>query len=301
MSAAGSQARLLRIAESTFNTTPATPTGIFTRFNSLDLAPTKDIFESKENRSDRQRSDVRHGILMGAGSLDGELSAAAYDDYLESLLGGTWAADVLKVGSTRKSFTQEQGHPDIGKYIWYTGTVVDKAVFDFKASEIVGVKFDFMAANADTASSSLFGTTSGPTTDSPMDCRSGFIKKDTVLQAVVSTCTLNLSNNNEANKVIGSSSVADIVAGRFLADGTLSVYPTDMAYADLFIDETEFSLEIQAARGTKSYTFFMERCKATGFKPPVNKETSLLWDIPFMALAPTSGTNTTLKITRDLT
>lgn len=300
MSAAGSQAQLLRIAESTFNTTPATPTGIITRFKSLDLQPVKDIFESKEIRNDRQRSDVRHGVRMGQGSLDGELSAGAYDDFLESLLNGTWSSDVLKVGTTRKSFTMEQGHPDISTYFKYTGAVVDKATFDFKTGDIVGVKFDFMAADCDDATATLFSSTSGPTTDSPMDCLSGYVKKGGVSIAVVSAATLNASNNNEAVKVIGSPSVQSITAGRFTLDGNMSIYLLDTTYSSLFLDETEFTLEFQAAKGTKSYIFHMERCKMTGFKPPVNKETNLLSDINFMALAPTSGTETTLRITRDL-
>lgn len=47
---------------------------------------TKETYESAEIRTDRQLSDMRHGVRSAAGSLNGELSPNSYADFMQAIL-----------------------------------------------------------------------------------------------------------------------------------------------------------------------------------------------------------------------
>lgn len=55
----------------------------------------KEAYESGEIRTDRQVADFRHGVRSAEGSLNGELSAAAYADFMGSIVGKDFAAVTL--------------------------------------------------------------------------------------------------------------------------------------------------------------------------------------------------------------
>ncbi len=82
-------------AESTFGTAVAAGgTSQLLRRVSTGLSLTKDAFQSNEVRSDQQVFDSRHGTRRVTGGLQGELSTATYDAFMEAVLRGTWAAGV---------------------------------------------------------------------------------------------------------------------------------------------------------------------------------------------------------------
>lgn len=81
-------------AETVFGTAPIATGAQLVRRVSSALAINKDSFASNEVRSDLQVADMRHGARSVRGSIDGELSTATYDDWLEALLRGTWTAGV---------------------------------------------------------------------------------------------------------------------------------------------------------------------------------------------------------------
>jgi hypothetical protein len=60
---------------------------------SFNLA--KEAYESGEIRTDRQVSDFRHGVRSAEGSLNGELSAASYADFMGSVVGKDFTAVTL--------------------------------------------------------------------------------------------------------------------------------------------------------------------------------------------------------------
>lgn len=62
------------------------------RFTGTSLNLGKQIFESNEIRSDRQRTDVRHGMHEVKGDVDVELGLTTFDDMIAAAVAGTWAA-----------------------------------------------------------------------------------------------------------------------------------------------------------------------------------------------------------------
>ncbi|CAB4122361.1 hypothetical protein UFOVP32_12 [uncultured Caudovirales phage] len=80
--------------ETTFGVAASATAGQLLRRVSTSLATNKDTFTSAEVRSDMQIADVRHGARSVRGNVEGELSTQSYDDWLEALMRGTWAAGV---------------------------------------------------------------------------------------------------------------------------------------------------------------------------------------------------------------
>lgn len=60
------------------------------RTTSRAVNPRKGTLETAEVRTDRQKSDVRHGFQSVEGRPGFELSLNSFDDFLEGLLGGAW-------------------------------------------------------------------------------------------------------------------------------------------------------------------------------------------------------------------
>lgn len=78
-------------AETTFGTASSAAGQLLRRVQS-SLQTSKDAFQSNEVRSDQQVFDARHGTRRAGGAINGELSLATYDDFIEAALRGTWTA-----------------------------------------------------------------------------------------------------------------------------------------------------------------------------------------------------------------
>jgi hypothetical protein len=93
--ASGSEHDVTYVAESTFNTTPGSPSMKALRVRQgVNLDLTKSTLTSDENRSDRQVETERHGNNQTSGDVPFELSYGSQDDFIEAALQGTWAASV---------------------------------------------------------------------------------------------------------------------------------------------------------------------------------------------------------------
>lgn len=85
--------------EATYGTPPAAASAQQLRrvTSSLDLI--KDTYQSKEIRPDFQLADFRHGIRKVGGSVNGELSAKTYSDFIAAALKKDFAATAAIVGA----------------------------------------------------------------------------------------------------------------------------------------------------------------------------------------------------------
>jgi len=76
-----------------------------------DFNLSKDSYQSEELRTDYQLADVRHGVRSADGSLNGELSAGTYSDFLGSVLakdfavGATVASASITIAASGTNFT----------------------------------------------------------------------------------------------------------------------------------------------------------------------------------------------------
>lgn len=73
--------------ETTWGVLPTNTGGKLLRRVTANFNLTKEAFESAEIRNDRQVADFRHGVRSADGTLNGELSSAAYSDFMGSIVG----------------------------------------------------------------------------------------------------------------------------------------------------------------------------------------------------------------------
>ena len=91
---------------------------------------------------------MRQGAYKITGDIGIEMSYGAYDDWLEALFGGTWTANVLKAGTTRRSFTMERKFADISDdpYFRFTGVELDKLSLTINSNAIVKGSFSVLGS-----------------------------------------------------------------------------------------------------------------------------------------------------------
>ena len=296
--AQGSRHEVNYIAETVFGETPATPVFKSFRNTGTTLELSKTSIVSSELRSDRQISDFRGGNRQVAGDVSIELSADSFDDMLEAALGGTWATDILKAGTSTRSFTVERLFDDLAQYLRYTGMVVGGLSLSVQPDAMVTGSFSFVGKSQESSTAIVTGATYGAaTTTTPFDSFSGTITEGGIAIATVTGLDLTLDNGAEASFVIGDATTPCIILGNSNLTGTLTAQFTSEALLAKFIDETESSLTFALTDGTKTQTWNIPRIKYTGGSVPVSDDGLVTISLPFQALLD-STEESNIKITR---
>ncbi len=301
--AAGSRSYLAYIAESTFGITPATPELLELRTMGHSINLTKETLESEEIRPDRQITDVRHGNNSVVGDINVELSDLEYEDFLEAVLGGTWATDELKAGTTFRSFTMERGFEDIAQFLVYKGVVLNTMSVQLAVNAMATATFGVLGKSAIPAAGASIDTTPGLTpvgTSPPYDSFSGSINEGGGAIAIVTALEFNLNNGAEQNFVIGSPEAPQTTLGRSNITGQVTAYFEDASLLNKFVNETLSSLDVTLTTGSgEGLTFDFPSIKYTGGDIPVDGEGSRIITLPFQALRDdTEGSN--IVITRNV-
>jgi hypothetical protein len=294
----GSRHGLSYVVESAYGTTPSTPTMKALRNTSVGLVASKDSFQSEEIRSDRQIVDLRHGTRQTGGDIGFELSYGAFDDLLESALQGAWSTNVLKAGTTLKSFTAERRFEDIAQYQVFTGCIVNTMSLTITPNAMVTGSFGILGKDASFSGSSLGNPTAAPT-HPPFDAFTGALEEGGSAIATVTSIELNLDNGMSPAFVIGSAVTPQLIVGRSNLTGTITAYFDSLSLLNKFLNETESSLSVtlDGASGG-DLVISIPRLKYSGGSNPVTGSTeAVMLSLPFQALrSAADGTN--LVITR---
>lgn len=296
--AGGSLARLAYIAEVTYGTTPATPAFKVVNPTSHSLGLEKETFQSETIRSDRQIANLRHGVRSVSGDIGVEFRDASLDDLLQAVMMGTWTADVLKSGTTRRSFTIERYFSDIGRYRRATGCEFNSFSLECPASGIVKATFGVIG-NDDSGSGSAIAssTYTADPNDLPMDSLSGAITVGGTPVTVITGIKLTLENGIQNNAVVGETTKLRGAAGRSNVTGELTAFYDSDTLLNAFDTEAEVNIVFTLTDGTATYTFTLPKVKFTGGKPEVGGEREISITMPFQAIYD-SGESTQLKIER---
>jgi hypothetical protein len=204
--AAGSYHGLSYIAETTFGTTPA-GTYQALRHTNCSLALTKDGFQSNELRDDRQISDFRHGVLRVGGDIGIEFSYSEFDDMLEAALFGEWSDNVLKAGTTAKSFTMRRRFADILLDGFFTGCMVNSFNLSIPANAMVTGGFGLVGKSA-----SYSGSLHTVTITATNECTSAEDATVTVA-GVETTVALTTSEDDTTEVATAIATALDAVSG----------------------------------------------------------------------------------------
>lgn len=287
------------VAESTFGTTPGTPSMLEFRNTGTTLGVQKDSFTSEEIRNDRQIVDMRHGVRKASGDLNFELSYGAFDDWLEAVMFSTWSTNVLKAGVTAKSFTVERAFADVSEFQPFTGVMANTMSLNIVPNGMVTGTLGLIGTGVMTpASSALDAAVSAAAANPPFDGFTGSITEGGS-SAQVTSLDIEINNNLNPVYVIGSDTAPQVLAGRSIVTGNLSAFFESEALLNKFLAETESSLSVtlEGAAGG-DLTILLPRIKYTAASLDVtNADDGILVQMPWQALRDVSEA-TNIKITR---
>lgn len=302
----GSRTGISYIPEVTFGVTPAAPSLLSLPVLSSDLDMSKQTYDSEDILPDRQLRFHRHGTRAAMGKVEVDLRKGVYDDFLESAMYGTWATNVLKVGTTQKSFSIEEESLDITQFRLFTGMVVNQMSVDIRPNQNVKTSFDLVGKDMTIGGTSLDPVKTAAAANQPHDSFSGFIKLGDAGSAgtsstVITAVTFNITNDVDQAYVVGAQTTPQLQYGRATVTGELTAYFEDATLINRFINETETALEVQigSPTATSKYNFLFPRIKFDAAKVPLNTLKSRTITIPFVALYDTTEA-TVLKITRNI-
>jgi hypothetical protein len=297
--ATGSRHDMAYVVESVFGTTPTTPTFTPIRHTGTTIGLSKDAIESEELRQDRQIANYRHGNKSVAGDVNIELSYGTFDDLLEATLAGTWATNVLIAGTTRRSYTVERHHTDIGKYLRSTGCSFNALSLSVAPNSMVTGSFSVIGKAFSVASTAISGSTySAETTTAPFDSFTGSITEGGSSIAVVTSIDLSIDNGMEALYVVGSDETLLPSIGKSTVTGSITAYFEDATLIDKFIAETASSLSfVLTDQAGNSYTVDLPNIKYNSGNPEVGGPGAITVTLDFVALYDAS-TGSQIEITR---
>jgi hypothetical protein len=297
--ATGSRHNLAYIAETTFGTTPTTPVMQNLRHTGTTLGLSKDAIESEELRDDRQIAHFRHGNKNVSGDVNFELSYGTFDDFIEAALAGTWATNILKAGTTRRSFTIERHHEDIGRYLRSTGCHINTMSLSVAPNSMVTGSFGVIGKGFGTSGVAMSGSTyTAETTSPPFDSFTGSITEGGSAIAIVTGLELSIDNGMEALYVVGEDTTLEPSIGKSTVTGSVTAYFENTDLLNKFVNETESSLTFTLTDAAgKDYVFFLPKIKYNSGNPEAAGPGAITISLDFVALYDSTAL-TQLKITR---
>jgi len=302
----GSRAGLSYVAETTFGTTPGTPALIQLPYTTHSLDLTKDRVTGNDIQPDRMLRVDRHGNRSMSGDIVVDLRKADYDPFLESAFMSTFATNVLKVGTTPKSFSIEDAATDIAQFRLFTGATVSSMAVSIRPNQMVTSTFSMVGKNMTISGTSVDPTKTASSTNQPFDAYSGSLRiadagGTLAAAAIVTGFDFTLNNALAPTFVVGSATTPQLEYGMATVEGTITAYFEDAALINRFLNETQTALEIAVddPTGSSDYTFLFPRVKINGASVPVDNPTSRIITLPFVALYDTTE-NTNIKLTRSV-
>ena len=291
----GAQHSLHYVAETSYGTTPATPSFLPLPHTGTTLAVTKDAVESEKIRGDRQVEDFRHGNKTVGGEVSSELEYEAFDDLLEAALCGTWATDVLKAGTTRRSFSIQRKFADLAtpEYHTYTGCEVNSLALSVAPNSMVTATFGIVGKNLSLGTSAITGSTFGADSgNSPFDSFTGSITEGGSSIATVTSIEMSLENGIEPLFSVGSQTTNRPSIGRSRLTGTLTTYFENKSLYEKFLNETSSSIVLTLTDPDgNSYEIDLPNVKYNSGQPDVAGEGAITIAMEFVALYDTTDSS----------
>ena len=218
------------IAEATVGTTPATPAFLLLRDIRVSGAPNRSSTRSPERRSDRQAAFMVTGLNSFPKTIELPWVRDAASDVLwQSALCGTWATNVLKVGSTQNTFTLEEKYEGgaTDPYRRLAGAQVDSVAINFSLGQPGTMSFGCRAlaetvATTAIASSTYTAPSPGYDPVSPADITVNSLFGLTTPK--VQSLSMTITNNLRDQYKFGSPNPFGVGLGLFDVTGQVKVY-----------------------------------------------------------------------------
>lgn len=302
----GSRAGLSYVVESTFGTTPTTPSLIQLPYTTHSLNLTKERVTGNDIQPDRMPRVDRHGNRSVAGDIVVDLRKGDYDPLFESAFFNTFSTNVLKIGTTPKYFSIEDAATDISQFRLFTGMAVSSLAVSIRPNQMVTGTFSMVGKDMTIANTSVDAVKTASSANAPFDAYSGALSIGNAggalsSAAIITGLDFTINNALAPTFVVGSASTPQLEYGMATVEGTITAYFEDAALINRFLNETETALQVSVddPTGSSDYTWLFPRVKINGADVPVDNPTSRIVTLPFVALYDTTEA-TNIKLTRSV-
>lgn len=291
------------VSEASYGVTPTSAGWAEIRFTSEAFEAAPRTVTSNEIRADRMVADMPKVGLDVNGNFNFELSAEDFDDFIEAAMCGTWSTNVVKVGTTDRSFSIEKDFEDISStIIAFRGLRVGEMAMNFAYGELVTGSFTMMGNGTSTLASTQSSAVTAATGNDIMDGAAGItsLKVDgsELEGCIFRSIAFSLNNNLRPIEAMGNDAACNISKGRATVTGSMELYFTDTTYYDKLIANTATELEFTVSDGVKTYAFRWPSVKfGSGTPQATGVDTDVMQSIEWTGLYDASAA-TSMMITR---
>ncbi|WP_252108998.1 MULTISPECIES: phage tail tube protein [unclassified Halomonas] len=183
------------------------PWQILRRTNDALTAGTE-VQRSDEIRSDRQRSGQKVTTITAGGTLDVELSAGSYDDFLAAALCTSWVDNVLTVGTTPVRFDVLKSYMDSDEHIMFTDMEVGQFSISADSGQKITGQITFMGravdADYDPSSDTFLDETTTIIFDASSNLNGVLVDGAPLVNTCFKSLGLTINANLQTDQCIGS-------------------------------------------------------------------------------------------------
>lgn len=296
------------VAESVAGTTPASALQLV-RTTGGGGKLTAQTAQSDEVHLAEIADVVRIGVDAG-GTVPFEVSyGTVMDDWLQGILGGTWATNVLKCGVVARTFTFEDQFTGAGVYAPWKGSLIESLGMSWAVGSKPTGRMTYVSANPPTAYATATAGT-GAATAAPTNAIMSPVGDMRVVQEGgsgsllagapgVTAWSIDITRPVIKMPQLGSLALAGAVADRIEVKGSISLYFATKALIDKFLADTQTSLGVTVGGATAlSYAFLMSKLRFTdGGIQEVGRGQAVIQTFQYQATY--DATNSSLQVTRD--
>ncbi|MCW6509822.1 phage tail tube protein [Lichenifustis flavocetrariae] len=300
-----SKSRVARVLETTFGTTPATPTFLEFRRTSGNLRTKKTTVVSDEIHLDRNVRDEYMTAQDVDGSYAFELAHGSFDDILAAALFGTWTSNVLTNGTTSQSFTFEETVDTGGgtsAYSRYDGVMVSSLSLAIASRSSVKGTLTLMGQQESLDTAIVTGATYTAASTTPIMTANQVA--NLAIAGIsptpkIKNLTVNVANNLRIRDTVGSLFTQDFGIGPCDVTGTLDAYFESNALYQQVLNHGGGALSATIGGvANQKYTLALPNLRfLDGAKTLSGKNDDVMVSIPFRGLLDT-GTGASISITR---
>lgn len=301
--ATGRGSRFAHVTESTWGTTPATPSFNTLRVTNSSLRPVITKATSQEFTTDR---NVRHDFLTSKkaeGRVEGELIYGKWEGFLQAAMGGTWTTNVLKTGNTFRSFSIEETFElgNLNQYHRYLGCCINAFEISADPADTIKLAFDVMAREHTTATSAISGATYTAAADSRSPATtegiSGVTFGGITATPIVRSFSLRVENNLRERPVFDDARSVQFGLGMQDITGEIECYFDDRQIYEEIYTQSDASLSLTLGHtANEKYTIAIHKMSwGDGALSPRTRDNDIMVTMPFRALyAPAQSTAVTI-------
>lgn len=259
---------LSHVLETTFGVTPANPDMNRIRANGESLGANIQTEESDEISPIPAVTDlIRTGQSAGGQIPMDVAKSAAFEEILEAVCRGTWAANELKGGTVKRSFTvQKKLMAAAARYMVFTGSRYNGLTLEGQVGRALKGSYDILSVGAtpDNAGVTMgTGSLVEPANNrvmSMVDVNVLTISGDTT-PLIATQFGLTIENNCRIQQGQGQLAGYGIGYGKRRVRLTLSAYFEDWEQVQRSLNGGAANLTLGFTDGTNSYTFRLPRLK----------------------------------------